>query len=67
MKKMKTVKIAGLLLLSMVFLSSRANALLTLTINSYTTDEVTFTIGGTLDIDTSGDSPGYIGIKMTYC
>jgi len=44
----------------------QAHAALTLTIDSYTTDEVTLTISGTFDADTVGDSPGYLAFKNDW-
>ena len=54
------------LIVSVFVLSGQAYAALTLTIDNYTTDEVTFTISGTFDADTIGDSPGYLAIKNDW-
>jgi hypothetical protein len=54
------------LLLGSAIFASRANAALTLTIDSYTTDEITFSISGTFDADTIGESPGYLAIKNNW-
>lgn len=54
------------LVVGVFVLSGQANASLTLTIDNYTTNEVTFTISGTFDTDTIGDSPGYLAIKNDW-
>jgi hypothetical protein len=46
--------------------SASANASLVLLINSYTTDEVSFTISGTFDANTIGIFPGYLAIKNDW-
>jgi len=46
--------------------SNRANATLILTVDNYTTDELSFTISGTLDSTTIGAVPGWIGIKNDW-
>ncbi len=43
-----------------------ANASLTLTINNYTEDELSFTISGTFDSATEGPYPGYLALKNNW-
>lgn len=45
---------------------SQAQAALTLTIDSYTTDEISFTISGTFDVDTIGSQPGWLAVKNVW-
>ena len=54
------------LVIGMFVFMGQANAALTLTIDNYTNDEITFTISGTFDADTIGDSPGYLAIKNDW-
>ena len=44
----------------------RADAALILTIDEYTTDTLSFTISGTFDADTIGDSEGYLALKNDW-
>lgn len=43
-----------------------AQAALVLTITNYTSDELSFTISGTFDSDTVGDSPGFLALKNDW-
>ena len=43
-----------------------ANAALVLSIDTYTTDEVSFSINGTFDADTVGNFPGYLAVKNDW-
>ena len=67
MKYLKTFNIIGVLLLLSVS-TKPANAVLTLVIDNYTTDELSFTINGAFDADTISDSstPGYLAIKNDW-
>lgn len=50
----------------LALMSSVANAALILTIDNYTTDELSFTITGTFDADTVGAFPGYLAFKRDW-
>ena len=56
-------RILGVFLL---FVFASADAALIFIVDNYTTDELSFTIGGSLDADTTGVSPGYLAIKNDY-
>lgn len=47
-------------------LSTSANAALIFLIDTYTTDEVSFSISGTFDADTVGIFPGYLAVKNDW-
>jgi len=47
-------------------LTAPANAALILTIDNYTTDELSFSISGIFDSDTIGDSKKYLAIKNDW-
>ena len=65
MKYLKTLNLIGVLLFLSV-VSNSANAALVLTIDTYTTDELSFTISGTFDADTIGNQPGLLAIKNDW-
>jgi len=46
--------------------SASANASLVFLINTYTTDQVSFSISGTFDADTIGIFPGYLAVKNDW-
>ena len=54
------------LVIGIFLLPGQAHGALTLTIDSYTTDEITLTISGTFDADTVGDAEGYLAIKNDW-
>ena len=62
-KKLLAGLATGLFVLGVV---GMANATLMLTIDNYTTDELSFSINGTFDYDTIGDSKGYLAIKNDW-
>jgi len=62
MKRLLAAILLGVLCLA----SASANASLVLLINTYTTDEVSFTISGTFDANTIGIFPGYLAIKNDW-
>ena len=49
-----------------LILSTSVESALILTIDNYTTDELSFSISGTFDTDTTGELPGYLGIKNDW-
>ena len=62
----RTIPIA-LACLTVLFVSTRqAQADLVLTINTYTTDELSFTISGTFAANSIGDSAGWLAIKNDW-
>ena len=46
--------------------ASSVHATLILNINNYTSNELSFTISGIFNADTTGDDPGWIGIKNDW-
>lgn len=62
----KTRRLILVLVMGLTAFVGSANAALTLTIDSYTTDEITFSISGTLDATTIGTEPGYMGVKNDW-
>ena len=65
MKYLKTLNLIGAMLFLSVSTNS-ANAALVLTIDTYTIDELSFTISGTFDADTIGTQPGKLAIKNDW-
>ena len=59
-------KLIMLAILTCLIIPDSTQAALTLTIDNYTTDELSFTIGGTFDADTIGDQPGWLAIKNDW-
>ena len=58
-------KKALLIGLTLVF-PGAAHSALTFTIDVYTPDELTFTLGGTFDVDTIGNETGWLAIKNDW-
>ena len=50
----------------LVLMASGAQATLIFTIDNYTADELSFTITGTFDADSTGSQPGWLGIKNDW-
>jgi hypothetical protein len=59
-------KLIILAVLACLVIPYSAQAGLTLTIDNYTTGELSFTISGTFDADSIGDSEGYLAIKNDW-
>jgi hypothetical protein len=59
---MRILAIGAMLLM----LAGNASAALVLTVNSYTTDQLSLSISGTFDQDTVGTHPGYLAIKNDW-
>jgi len=49
-----------------LLISSTSHAALVFTIDTYTTDQLSFTLGGTFDAATIGDQPGWLAIKNDW-
>jgi hypothetical protein len=49
-----------------LLISSTSHATLLFTIDTYTTDQLSFTLGGTFDADTIGDQPQWLAIKNDW-
>ena len=49
-----------------MLISSTSHATLVLTIDTYTTDELSLTLSGSFDLDTVGDRPGFLAIKNNW-
>jgi hypothetical protein len=49
-----------------ILISSTSHAALMLTIDTYTTDELSLTLGGSFDLDSVGDQPGFLAIKNDW-
>jgi hypothetical protein len=49
-----------------MLISSTSHAALVLTIDTYTTDELSLTFGGSFDLDSVGDQPGFLAIKNDW-
>ena len=64
---MKKTRLNGALCAAMLSLiGTSANAALVFEIDTYTTDEVSFSISGTFDADTIGIFPGYLAVKNDW-
>ncbi len=62
----KSRLIGALCAVMLSLISASANASLVFLINTYTTDEVSFSISGTFDADTIGIFPGYLAVKNDW-
>ena len=52
--------------LATLLAATPASATLVMTVDLYTTDELTITLSGTLDADTVGESAGFLAIKNDW-
>jgi hypothetical protein len=62
----KSRLIGALCAVMLSLISASANASLVFLINTYTTDQVSFSISGTFDADTIGIFPGYLAVKNDW-
>jgi hypothetical protein len=62
----KSRLIGALCAVTLSLIATSANAVLMFTIDTYTTDEVSFSISGTFDADTIGIFPGYLAVKNDW-
>jgi hypothetical protein len=64
MKKSRLTGALGAVMLSLI--ATSANAALVFEVDTYTADEVSFSISGTFDADTIGNFPGYLAVKNNW-
>jgi hypothetical protein len=62
----KPLLIGAFCAVMLCLLGTSANAALIFVIDTYTTDEVSFSISGEFDADTIGISPGYLAVKNDW-